>query len=58
MKDMKATNPMQAKRERAIGLLKNLGLWRGCTECHHKYRNSRGQITHPGMKFMDDPWRM
>lgn len=45
MKDYKATSTMQAKRERAIGLLKALGIWRGQADCKHVYRNSQGEVT-------------
>jgi hypothetical protein len=38
MRDHRAKDSHQEKRERAIGYLKERGIWRGCCDCDHQYK--------------------
>ena len=43
---------MQQKREQAIGYLKEKGIWRGSSDCQHRYRNSDGRVVLPTRKLL------
>jgi hypothetical protein len=38
MRDCRARDAQQEKLERAIGYLKERGIWRGCARCNHHYQ--------------------
>lgn len=52
MKDYKVEHGSnQSKLDRAVGYLKERGIWRGDVDCHHRYKNSDGRIVVPGRRL-------
>jgi hypothetical protein len=51
MRDCRARDAQQEKLERAIGYLKERGIWRGCARCNHHYSSGPSVLprpSHPG----------